>query len=154
MPRMAGRVGSISGETAPTPRPSTPALGSKGSANATAWTPKSATSTLPRSPTIPSTPCYCPPRQSRKPPSLAFAGERRYKARLHADIEMPKLKTKSGAKKRFGRTASGKITMNVAHKRHRLISKPKQMKRKARGKVTLRPGDAKLVLTYMPYLRG
>jgi large subunit ribosomal protein L35 len=44
--------------------------------------------------------------------------------------------------------------MNVAHKRHRLISKPKQMKRKARGKVTLQPGDAKLVLTYMPYLRG
>jgi len=38
---------------------------------------------------------------------------------------MPKLKTKSGAKKRFGRTGSGKITMNVAHKRHRLISKPK-----------------------------
>ena len=67
---------------------------------------------------------------------------------------MPKLKTKSGAKKRFGRTATGKITMNVAHKRHRLISKPKQMKRHARGKVTLRPGDAKLVLTYMPYLRG
>jgi len=28
------------------------------------------------------------------------------------------------------------------------------MKRKARGKVTLQPGDAKLVLTYMPYLRG
>ncbi len=67
---------------------------------------------------------------------------------------MPKMKTKSGAKKRFGRTASGKITMNVAHKRHRLISKPKQMKRHARGKVTLQPGDAKLVLTYMPYLRS
>jgi large subunit ribosomal protein L35 len=85
---------------------------------------------------------------------LAFASRRLYNARLHADIEMPKLKTKSGAKKRFGRTASGKITMNVAHKRHRLISKPKQMKRKARGKVILQPGDAKLVLTYMPYLRS
>ena len=50
---------------------------------------------------------------------------------------MPKLKTKSGAKKRFSRTASGKIKMNVAHKRHRLISKPKQMKRHARGTTTL-----------------
>jgi large subunit ribosomal protein L35 len=68
--------------------------------------------------------------------------------------QMPKLKTKSGAKKRFSRTATGKIKMNVAHKRHRLISKPKQMKRHARGTVTLQPGDAKLVLTYMPYLRG
>jgi len=35
---------------------------------------------------------------------------------------MPKLKTKSGAKKRFGRTASGEIKRNWGHKRHRLIS--------------------------------
>jgi large subunit ribosomal protein L35 len=67
---------------------------------------------------------------------------------------MPKLKTKSGAKKRFRRTGTGKIKAAVAHKRHRLISKPKQMKRKARGTFILEPGDAKLVLTYMPYLRG
>jgi len=70
-----------------------------------------------------------------------------------SDVDMPKLKTKSGAKKRFGRTATGKIKMNHGHKRHRLISKPKQMKRKARGTTTLQKGDAKLVLTYMPYLR-
>ncbi len=67
---------------------------------------------------------------------------------------MPKMKTKSGAKKRFGRTASGKIKANVAHKRHRLISKPKKMKRKARGTFALEKGDAHLVLTYMPYMRG
>jgi large subunit ribosomal protein L35 len=67
---------------------------------------------------------------------------------------MPKMKTKSGAKKRFSRTATGKIKAGVAHKRHRLISKPQQMKRKARGTVILQPGDTKLVLTYMPYLRG
>jgi large subunit ribosomal protein L35 len=68
--------------------------------------------------------------------------------------KMPKMKTKSGAKKRFSRTASGKVKANVAHKRHRLISKPKQMKRKARGTMTLEKGDSKLVLTYMPYMRG
>jgi large subunit ribosomal protein L35 len=67
---------------------------------------------------------------------------------------MPKMKTKSGAKKRFSRTASGKIKGNVAHKRHRLISKPKQMKRKARGTFVLTKGDADLVRVYMPYLRG
>jgi len=66
---------------------------------------------------------------------------------------MPKMKTKSGAKKRFKRTASGKIKAAVAHKRHRLVSKPKQMKRKARGTFVLEPGDTKLVLTYMPYAR-
>jgi large subunit ribosomal protein L35 len=75
-------------------------------------------------------------------------------ATLYKDSKMPKLKTKSGAKKRFSRTATGKIKMNVAHKRHRLISKPKQMKRHARGTTTLQKGDAKLVLTYMPYLRS
>ena len=67
---------------------------------------------------------------------------------------MPKLKTKSGAKKRFGRTASGKIKVANAYKRHRLISKSKRAKRNAKGTVTLQKGDAKLVLTYMPYMRG
>jgi large subunit ribosomal protein L35 len=67
---------------------------------------------------------------------------------------MPKMKTKSGAKKRFKRTATGKIKAAVAHKRHRLVSKPKQMKRKARGTMVLEKGDTGLVLTYMPYLRG
>ena len=70
------------------------------------------------------------------------------------DIQMPKLKTKSGAKKRFGRTATGKIKRNWGHKRHRLISKSKQGKRLRRGTTTMERGDAKLVLTYMPYLRG
>jgi large subunit ribosomal protein L35 len=69
-------------------------------------------------------------------------------------VTMPKLKTKSGAKKRFGRTATGKIKRNWGHKRHRLISKSTQGKRLRRGTTTMEPGDAKLVLTYMPYLRG
>ena len=94
--------------------------------------------------------------------SAAGAARERRRACLAADTrntqiedsKVPKLKTKSGAKKRFSRTATGKIKMNVAHKRHRLISKPQKMKRAARGTVTLQPGDTKLVLTYMPYLRG
>ena len=36
--------------------------------------------------------------------------------------EMPKLKTKSGVKKRFKLTATGKVKHGVAGKRHRLIS--------------------------------
>ena len=35
---------------------------------------------------------------------------------------MPKLKTKSGVKKRFKLTATGKIKHGVAGKRHRLMS--------------------------------
>ena len=67
---------------------------------------------------------------------------------------MPKLKTKSGAKKRFGRTGAGKIKHNYAYKRHLLINKDKQGKRKRRGTTTLEKGDSKLILTYMPYLRS
>lgn len=67
---------------------------------------------------------------------------------------MPKLKSKSGAKKRFGRTATGKIKMNHGYKRHLLSNKDKQMKRKARGTTTLTDADARLVLTYLPYMRG
>ena len=82
------------------------------------------------------------------------AGRVPRRRRPETDLEMPKLKTKSGAKKRFGRTATGKIKRNWGHKRHRLISKSTQGKRLRRGTTTMEPGDAKLVLTYMPYLRS
>ena len=44
---------------------------------------------------------------------------------------MPKMKTKSSAKKRFSLTASGKVRHNHGYKRHCLDQKPQKMKRKA-----------------------
>jgi len=67
---------------------------------------------------------------------------------------MPKLKTKSGAKKRFKRTASGKIKAAFGLKRHGLNKRPKKMKRKARGTFVLTKGDAAHIRGFMPYLRG
>jgi large subunit ribosomal protein L35 len=65
---------------------------------------------------------------------------------------MPKMKTKSGAKKRFKVTASGKVKFKQAHARHRLISKPKKMKRKARGTAVMFKADGEKVLNYfLPY---
>ncbi|MEO5338254.1 MAG: 50S ribosomal protein L35 [Magnetospirillum sp. WYHS-4] len=64
---------------------------------------------------------------------------------------MPKMKTKSGAKKRFRFTATGKVKAAVAYKRHNLRKRSQQMKRKARGTFVLRDGDARLVKSYMPY---
>lgn len=65
---------------------------------------------------------------------------------------MPKMKTKSGAKKRFKVTAKGKVKFKQAHSRHRLISKPKKMKRKARGTAVMFKSDGVKVLNYfMPY---
>ncbi|MCX7953995.1 MAG: 50S ribosomal protein L35 [Bacteroidales bacterium] len=43
---------------------------------------------------------------------------------------MPKLKTNSGAKKRFKITGSGKITRKQAYKSHILTKKSKKRKRK------------------------
>ncbi len=65
---------------------------------------------------------------------------------------MPKMKTKSSAKKRFSVTGSGKIKHGFAFKSHCLEEKPKKMKRKARGTTTLSPQDAKIVRRFLPYL--
>ncbi|MBI5163852.1 MAG: 50S ribosomal protein L35 [Magnetospirillum sp.] len=64
---------------------------------------------------------------------------------------MPKMKTKSAAKKRFSLTASGKVKGNVAYKRHCLSNKPQDMKRQARGTFILFKGDAdKVKKFYLP----
>ncbi|MBP2313605.1 50S ribosomal protein L35 [Azospirillum soli] len=59
---------------------------------------------------------------------------------------MPKLKTKSGAKKRFKVTASGKVRAQAAFKRHCLENKSSKMKRNARGMMTLAEPDQRIVL--------
>jgi large subunit ribosomal protein L35 len=64
------------------------------------------------------------------------------------------MKTKSGAKKRFKITGTGKVRAAVAYKRHNLRKRTQKMKRKARGTIVLQPGDASLVMKYMPYHRS
>jgi len=63
---------------------------------------------------------------------------------------MPKLKTKSSAKKRFKLTGTGKVRAAVAFKRHNLRKRSNKMKRKARGTMILSPADARIVKSYMP----
>ena len=65
---------------------------------------------------------------------------------------MPKMKTKSSAKKRFSVTATGKVKFGPANKGHRLMQKPTSAKRKARGTDTMERGDAaKVIKSFMPY---
>jgi len=66
---------------------------------------------------------------------------------------MPKMKTKSSAKKRFKVTASGKIRGGQAGKRHGMIKRSKKFIRKQRGTTILSSGDAGLVKIHMPYAR-
>ena len=68
---------------------------------------------------------------------------------------MPKIKTKSGAKKRFSLTASGKVKMSQAGKRHGMIKRTNSQIRKQRGTTIMSKQDSKIVKSYMPYsLRG
>lgn len=64
---------------------------------------------------------------------------------------MPKLKTKSGAKKRFKLTATGKIKHGVIGKRHRLISHNAKYIRQKRGTEVMSKPDTTIVKSYMPY---
>ena len=66
---------------------------------------------------------------------------------------MPKMKTKSGAKKRFKVTASGKIKAGQAGKRHGMIKRSRKFIRNARGTTVLCAADEKIVKNYMPYAR-
>ncbi|MDP7143350.1 MAG: 50S ribosomal protein L35 [Alphaproteobacteria bacterium] len=67
---------------------------------------------------------------------------------------MPKMKTKSGAKKRFKVTASGKVRAKQAYTSHMMMNKPKSMKRNARGTTELAEADQKTVLrNWLPYNR-
>ena len=67
---------------------------------------------------------------------------------------MPKLKTKSSAKKRFKMTASGKVRGSFAFKQHNLRKRPKKMKRQTRGTRVFGEADARIIKSYMPYSRG
>lgn len=64
---------------------------------------------------------------------------------------MPKMKTKSSAKKRFRVTGTGKVLMNHAYKRHMLRRRPQKMKRSARGTRVMSKPDQRIVLQFMPY---
>ena len=66
---------------------------------------------------------------------------------------MPKMKTKSGAKKRFKLTATGKVKHGVAGKRHRLLSHNADYIRTNRGTKVLSKSDTPRVKVWMPYSR-
>ena len=68
---------------------------------------------------------------------------------------MPKLKTKSSAKKRFKISAKGKVITAQAGKRHGMIKRTNSQIRNQRGTTVLSKQDAKIIKSYMPYnLRG
>jgi large subunit ribosomal protein L35 len=69
------------------------------------------------------------------------------------ETEMPKMKTKSSAKKRFKVTATGRIKSGQAGKRHGMIKRSTKFIRDARGTMVLSKPDEGIVKQYMPYAR-
>lgn len=65
---------------------------------------------------------------------------------------MPKLKTKSGVKKRFTLTASGRVKRGQAGKRHGMIKRTNKQIRNKRGTTIMAESDsARVVKNFMPY---
>ena len=58
---------------------------------------------------------------------------------------MPKMKTKSGAKKRFKVTGTGKVVVAQAGKRHGMIKRSSKFIRNARGTTVLAEPDARII---------
>ena len=59
---------------------------------------------------------------------------------------MPKMKTKSAAKKRFKITGTGKVLSAAAGKRHGMIKRSNKFIRDARGTMVLAEPDGKKVI--------
>lgn len=64
---------------------------------------------------------------------------------------MPKMKTKSSAKKRFVVRAGGSIKRAQAFKRHILTKKTTKSKRQLRGMTEVHAADEKLIRAMLPY---
>ncbi len=64
---------------------------------------------------------------------------------------MPKMKTKSGVKKRFSLTASGKVRRNQSGKQHGMIKRTNKQIRNLRGTTLASAADAKVIKKFMPY---
>ena len=64
---------------------------------------------------------------------------------------MPKMKTKSGAKKRFRVRPGGTVKRGQAFKRHILTKKSTQTKRKLRGTANVHDSDKRAVRMMLPY---
>ena len=58
---------------------------------------------------------------------------------------MPKMKTHSGAAKRFRVTATGKVMRRRANRNHLLEHKPSRRTRRLSGEVPLAPADLKKI---------
>jgi large subunit ribosomal protein L35 len=80
--------------------------------------------------------------------SFAPAFEREHQTRQESESKMPKMKTKSGAKKRFKLTATGKVKYAQSGKRHGMIKRSNKQIRDLRGTAVMFDTDGYNVKRY------
>jgi len=87
-----------------------------------------------------------------RPSRICGKGFLTKRARKHRrSSKMPKMKTKSSAKKRFKITATGKVKAAAAGKRHGMIKRSNKFIRDARGTMVLaEPDGRKVIKNYLP----
>jgi len=85
-------------------------------------------------------------RPKRAGKSLSIAG-----LRSNNEKKMPKLKTHTGAAKRFSKTGTGKIKRGQTKTRHILTSKSPKVKRKLGRTLLVSDGDYKKAARMIPY---
>lgn len=64
---------------------------------------------------------------------------------------MPKMKTKSSAKKRFKITGTGKVRATQAGKQHGMIKRSNKQIRNQRGTTIMSDPDARIIKKMLPY---
>ena len=64
---------------------------------------------------------------------------------------MPKIKTHSGAAKRFTKTSSGNVKRGQSHRSHILTKKSTKRKRHLRDDLTISPADKSAIKRMLPY---
>ena len=65
---------------------------------------------------------------------------------------MPKMKTHSGAKKRFRKTGSGGFKRGKSHRSHILTKKSTKRKRHLRDDAQVHENDKKMIKRLLPYV--
>jgi large subunit ribosomal protein L35 len=87
-------------------------------------------------------------RSEGQPPYEHIPAVRVRPLRADEESQMPKLKTKSGAKKRFKITATGKVKYQQSGKRHGMIKRTTKQIREHRGTNVLFKSDGDNVKKY------
>jgi large subunit ribosomal protein L35 len=84
-------------------------------------------------------------------PSGAISNRSTLPGNQNNEKNMPKLKTHTGAAKRFSKTGTGKIKRGQTKTRHILTSKSPKVKRKLGKTLLVSDGDYKKVARMIPY---